>query len=371
MNHFGYNNDLTRSQSADVPAIPTNKFDLSSQARVLFSDLAFYEAGIDFAESAAIAIAMRVSWRDKEVSRRLIETTVARLFDLIVDWASHTFVEHVLSFMKTLISLEDGLFNDRMEALFTSERGVLTILSDERQLETIYPNSNAIIDRYDAVVDSLFENPAVLAYFRQAAESQPLFRMLRDRNSHVRARNNGGNAPGDVVVGDFDLQHVVINVSGAGTESVNGDYVFKELIDSVGCFTHSAKYLEKATTFWLYRCKMSGGGHHWFISIPPDGHRPGTKDDLDFYTSTSRFDDSPTSQYGDRVPPRGNWSTCSTSFGAPPVLRYSTDLFVDTDSGRDDDSLNVGEDEVFDDSFSSLPGTPNDDFRRGSPSLYE
>ena len=314
---------------------------------------------------------MRVSWRDKEVSRRLIETTVSRLFDLIIDWASHSFVDHIVNFLKTLASLEDGLFNDRMEALFTSEKGILTVLCDERQLESIYPNSNAIIDRYDTVIDSLFEVPAIVAYYRQAVESQPLFRILRDRSSFVRTRNISGNSQVDILSGNMDLQHAVITVSGAGIDAVNGDYAFKEVIDDAGCFMRTGVYSGKPTTFFLYRCKMTGGGHHWFISIPPDGIKPGSKNDLDFYTSSSRFDDSPTSPYTDRLPPRCNWTSCATDYGSPPLIRHSTDLFVDTDSGRDDDSLNVGEDEVFDDSFSSLPGTPNDDFRRGSPSLYE
>jgi hypothetical protein len=48
--------------------------------RVLLADVALYEAGIDFAEGSAVAIAMRVSWQDRDVSLNLIKDVNALIF---------------------------------------------------------------------------------------------------------------------------------------------------------------------------------------------------------------------------------------------------------------------------------------------------
>lgn len=121
---------------------------------------------------------------------------------------------------------------------------------------------------------------------------------------------------------------------------------------------------------------MTGGSHNWFISIAPEGSKPGTKHDIDFYSSTSFYDNSSVLQLNDRLPPRG-WSSCNPDYDPAPevVAMGATGVYLDTDSGRDDSSLNVGEDENFDDSFTSAPASPsstsNDFGETNGPSLYE
>jgi hypothetical protein len=363
---------LSRSSPTEAPSIPPTRFDFSPVARTLFADLSFYEAGIDFAEGSAIAIAMRVSWGDRDVSIRLIESTVSRLFDLIIDWANHAFVDHIVTFLKALLSVNDSLFEFRVDSLLLCDKGILVVMNDEKQLQSIYRvNMSTVMERYDSVLDTLMQMPSVTAYVQHSTDASSLYSSVRERMSNVQSLNNSSVvAPGDIIVSETDLSGVVIKLDCAGLDGVNGDYVYREMLDDAGCFTHEGVYQNRVVTFYLYRCKMSSGSHCWFISIPPEGSLPGTKDDVDFYTIAARYDDTVFPTFNDRLPPRGSWTCCISSYNPPPIVSYNNDMLIDTDSGRDDVSLNVGDDEeVFDDSFGSLNGSPRE--FGGSPNLYD
>jgi hypothetical protein len=175
------------------------------------------------------------------------------------------------------------------------------------------------------------------------------------------------------MVGDPELMASVVKVDSAGSFATNGEYIFKEILDDAGWFYRLGVYDGKQVMFSLYRCKMNNDKHQWFISAHKDGSRPGTQLDVDFYSADSMYDNSSVLQYNDRLPPRDGWRPCGNNPEPPPQLTILSDSEVyidadDTDSCRDDVSLNVGDDEGFEDSFNSAPGSPGNEY---SDLMYE
>jgi hypothetical protein len=178
-------------------------------------------------------------------------------------------------------------------------------------------------------------------------------------------------APGDIVVVDpGDLSRVIVKVEGAGVAEVNGDYIFIEMLNGAGWFEKQTSYGGKPVAFSIYRCRMENGSINWFISICSDQKHPGNSTDHDFYSCPSLYELHAMSPLNDRAPPCDGWLLCSTEYGHSPTIRYDPESFIqDTDSTRDDCSLNVGDDDNFDDSFPSAPESPNE-FGNNS-ALYE
>ena len=193
--------------TATVP--PLTRLELTSTEKIFFSDITFYESGIDFAEGSAVAIAMRVCWQDKQMSILLVKNVlplllflpmkafysshglqaVARLFEVISDWVSNAFIEHIVNFLKSITTIDDGLFLPRVEVLLSSAKGVVTMMNDERRATNMYRTSSMtspLPDKYDMVLENLMTHPQIQAYVVHMAESNENFRFARDKISQLR-----------------------------------------------------------------------------------------------------------------------------------------------------------------------------------------
>lgn len=88
---------------------------------------------------------------------------------------------------------------------------------------------------------------------------------------------------------DNIVRNTIVTVEGAGVPDVNGEYSFAYVMHNAGGFVKNALFDGKPTVFNLYKCNVQGG-YQWFISIPPTGTRPGSRDDVDFYyASTDQY----------------------------------------------------------------------------------
>lgn len=127
-----------------------------------------------------------------------------------------------------------------------------------------------------------------------------------------------------------------IYVDGAGVTEVNGVYQFYQIMDNVTSFV---KYGEDLSDrYCIYRCSMAESkDHRWFISMPPKGKLPGTREDIDYYDAEdmsnhvsatggekSRLDIS--ALYDNYMPPRNNWTCCARDAEPAPYIMYVTSL---------------------------------------------
>lgn len=83
-----------------------------------------------------------------------------------------------------------------------------------------------------------------------------------------------------------EVRNIVVTVRGAGSQQVDGQYVF----DKMKCGAGSYVKLEEpggntgaAGRYMLYKCSMQQGGFNWFMSWTPEGKEPGTNKDVDYY----------------------------------------------------------------------------------------
>lgn len=109
----------------------------------------------------------------------------------------------------------------------------------------------------------------------------------------------------------------IVRLAGAGVAAVDGDYTFSKLgVEKLaGVYVKDSVVDGRDVRLYLYKCKVTGsggsaGGYQWFVSLPPDGKNPGTKDDRDFYYATANFDS---------ILPASAWQASEKSCGKGPL----------------------------------------------------
>ena len=108
-----------------------------------------------------------------------------------------------------------------------------------------------------------------------------------------------------------------ITVSGAGSLEVNGIYTLTaEICDGLPVYRIQGTWRGRNCSFCLYRCRLSNGDKKWFISYVPQGVKPGTTKDVDYYVAdqAAHFDFPP--EHGWFVDPR-----CAEGVNPPPTVQ--------------------------------------------------
>jgi hypothetical protein len=119
---------------------------------------------------------------------------------------------------------------------------------------------------------------------------------------------------GDSVMDDPDEEFVTI--SGAGLAGVNGLYQrTAEICDGLPVYKMQGSWRGRPCSYCLFRCKLSNGNPSWYISYVPQGVKPGTTKDVDFYNA-----DPMTGIHFD-YPPATGWRRNSEGADPPPTLR--------------------------------------------------
>ena len=111
-----------------------------------------------------------------------------------------------------------------------------------------------------------------------------------------------------------------IIVSGAGLDKVNGLYQrTAEICDGLPVYKMQGSWRGRpcSGSYCLFRCRLRNENMSWYISFVPQGVKPGTTKDVDFYHA-----DSMTGIYVD-YPPATGWCCCSEGVVPPPNLRRS------------------------------------------------
>ncbi len=98
------------------------------------------------------------------------------------------------------------------------------------------------------------------------------------------------NKPVDCSLTEIEYQEccdISILVKGAGAEQVNGEYHFVGLMNNAGSYERIVKDgIGSDIRYTLYKCYMTKSQkYQWFISITPSDKKPGSTNDIDFYTT--------------------------------------------------------------------------------------
>ena len=118
----------------------------------------------------------------------------------------------------------------------------------------------------------------------------------------------------DSVKGGPDEEFVTI--TGAGLANVNGIYKETALIcDGLPVYEMQGTWRGRACRYCLFRCKLSNGNPSWYISYVPQGIKPGTTKDVDFYTADPVGNSD--------LPPESGWRHCSEGADPPPTVRHN------------------------------------------------
>lgn len=63
----------------------------------------------------------------------------------------------------------------------------------------------------------------------------------------------------------------------------------------------------------------------WLISFVPDGHRPGTTEDVDFYSVDHDDDDDDDDDNATNLPPEDGWNPEDEGRGPSPTVKKSVE----------------------------------------------
>ena len=198
--------------------------------------------------------------------------------------------------------------------------------------------------RYTATIKALFDQyDLVNAFFqRHPREYQQLQQAMnpnyirhhqrgydhRDPNAHSDDSDmytdddvdDDARLGGDSVMEDPDEEFATI--SGAGLAEVNGIYRRTvEICDGLPVYKMQGTWRGKACSYSLFRCRLSNGNMSWYISYVPQGVKPGTTKDVDFYNC------DPMTGIDVDYPPETGWRRCSEGMDPPPnVRRHGRDM---------------------------------------------
>ena len=121
-------------------------------------------------------------------------------------------------------------------------------------------------------------------------------------------RGNNGRVPSP---------HRLCIVSGAGVHPANGEYTSVGPFKGAQSYGKLGAYNGQLSNFRIFRCDVSDGTRHWYLSIVPEHAEPGTSNDVDFYTVPAR-DDS-------RFPPTSGWTSTGKGIDPPPLIETRQD----------------------------------------------
>ena len=119
-----------------------------------------------------------------------------------------------------------------------------------------------------------------------------------------------------------------ISISRAGIDDANGVYEqMSELSDGLPVYQKTGTWHERAGSFCLFRCRVSTNVRKWLISFVPDGHRPGTAQDVDFYSADHDDDEVDDDGGGDdsdaNFPPEDGWNEEDEGRRPFPIVKKS------------------------------------------------
>mmetsp|Transcript_5542 Transcript_5542/g.13355 ORF Transcript_5542/g.13355 Transcript_5542/m.13355 type:complete len:605 (-) Transcript_5542:2105-3919(-) len=111
--------------------------------------------------------------------------------------------------------------------------------------------------------------------------------------------------------------HRLCIVSGAAVHPANGEYTSVGPLNGAQSYGKISPYNGQLSNFRIFRCDVSDGTRHWYLSIVPENVEPGTSDDVDFYTVPAR-DDS-------RFPPTSGWTSTGMGLDPSPLIETRQD----------------------------------------------
>jgi hypothetical protein len=107
-----------------------------------------------------------------------------------------------------------------------------------------------------------------------------------------------------------------ILVQCSGTPDVNGIYSRDGLFQGVSMYNRPGTYNGEPCLYSMFQCCLVGSKtKRWFISVIPKSGRPGTNQDIDFFSALVTQDCS-------TMPPKRGWLKSSDGADPPPTLLF-------------------------------------------------
>ena len=142
---------------------------------------------------------------------------------------------------------------------------------------------------------------------QQKAETQ---NKLQTYECRIRALESKKRSVEDMSNNNSDTPDEMI-VEGCGVRAVNGVYKRRQgSHDGAPMYVRSARHNGLDVVFTMFRSALWG---YWCISFVPEGSRPGSNNDVDFYYVESE----------DPLPPRTGWISDRAGNDPPPTVRAS------------------------------------------------
>ena len=117
-----------------------------------------------------------------------------------------------------------------------------------------------------------------------------------------------------------------IAISRAGIDDANGLYSkTSELSDGRPVYQKMGVWQERTGRFCVFRCRVSTNIRKWLVSFVPDGHRPGTTEDVDFYSADHDDDDDDDDDDDANLPPEDGWNLEDEGLRPSPTVKKSVE----------------------------------------------
>jgi len=298
----------------------------------------------------------------------LIDRTLSALFSSHSnEWAAGDTVAYANSTLQVIAELPDDMQNSRIAKIMESntaasrdtENGlgllhVLRFLQRARQTQPYHSDVQWMYGRYIDAVRSLRRSTATFGWLEAHPQSWAFAqREITDTRSHnviqqphhqvrgdygtrdyVGALDHHGNSDSDDAMNDsgddedsqFDMGDncegstpndgpFEIVVAGAGNDVVNGAYYQSGYYQGACKYEMESMHNGRKEKVWIFQCTVSNNTSHWYISIVPNGVKPGTSSDIDFYSA-------PMTDECRRVPPMAGWLKAQQGVDPPPMIRY-------------------------------------------------
>jgi hypothetical protein len=110
--------------------------------------------------------------------------------------------------------------------------------------------------------------------------------------------------------------HCVVN--GAGSPDVDGEYKRDNDFEGAFRFSKEGQHNGRDAVYSIFRCNVSNNTQHWYISVVPIPGRPGTSNDIDFYSAPAIDQDS--TQFA--CPPERGWVKAGVGMDPPPTIEF-------------------------------------------------
>ena len=324
LNSFDFRNDLTRALDADnLGVIPpgqqlSSALQLPANCMHAISVPQLYQIGSYYNVSTAyLAVLQQAVMFNVPRSIKLIEYALTDFHTRCMRNERHFGHCFARDLLRAVCIAPDGQAIVRVrEAMLNPNYGIVTILRKEMQGSGRVVST--VFNMYQELLSDLADNSKFRSILEELSAAETSVRAVLETLHPavaVACEADTSYYSDDRPTG-LQLEYTYLTVEGAGNPEVDGNYSFKEIFKGAGWYEKDADGVLGASSgyqFSVFKCPVEPNSQAWFISKTLIGKKPGTQDDLDYYSA------NPSDEALSYPEPNLVWEVVDRNFGADPV----------------------------------------------------